>query len=126
MNAHDTVNGTDIVTGPYTLWLLDKLTRHSKPSIVLDRNIDQLYEAPKQWADENGYRLVVVRMQVSIDILKRRIATRQPEDRDHTLSVLEFYRGKHETASLGAKVDLELVDDFDLQESAAKIATLFA
>jgi predicted kinase len=114
------------VTGPYTLWLLDKLTQQGRPSIVLDRNIDQWYEAPKKWAEEHGYRLVVVRMQVSLDILKRRIATRRPEDRDHTLSVLEFYRSKHETVPFGAKVDLELVDDFDLPESAAKIAALFA
>ncbi len=124
VSAQDAESGTDNVVGPYTLWLLDKLTQQSRPSIVLDRNIDQWYEAPKKWAEEHGYRLVVVRMQVSLDILKRRIATRRPEDRDHTLSVLEFYRRKHETVSFGAKMDLELVDDFDLPESAATIAAL--
>ncbi|MBW4061392.1 hypothetical protein HJC99_02375 [Candidatus Saccharibacteria bacterium] len=110
------------VGSDYTLTLLNILTDDTQPSIVLDRNIDQWYEQIVLWCRQRKYELVVVRINVTYEILKRRIQARRPDDRDHTFEVLDFYLEQHALLGNSVAVSLELVDDFDLNESAQHIA----
>ncbi len=64
-SIEQTGHENDIVIGDYTLWLLDKLTNQKSHSIVFDRNIDQWYEPAKNWAADNKYRFIVVKIEVS-------------------------------------------------------------
>jgi hypothetical protein len=106
------------------LWLLDKLTREQWPSIVFDRNIDQWHEASRDWAQAHNYRYVLVRIDVSRQILEERLMRREGDPGAKAFEVLDFYAQQHaQTAGLMAPT-LTLVDDYDLETAAKDIANL--
>ena len=111
----------DVVIGDYTIWLLDKLARQGARSIVFDRNIDQWYEPVKQWAKLNGYKCVVVRIDVSRDILEKRLHNREGDKVAHVLGVLDFYQNRHERLSQMIQADVVLKENYDLDEAAKRI-----
>lgn len=112
----------DVVIGDYTLWLLDKLAKQGSSSIVFDRNIDQWYEPIKEWAGRNDYKFIVVQIEVSRNILEKRLHNREGNKVSHVLSVLDFYKNQHEYQSQIIHADIVLEEDYDLDGAAKLIA----
>ena len=112
----------DIVIGDYTLWMLDKLIEQKKYGIVLDRNIDQWYEPVKNWADENKYKLLVVKIEVSRENIEKRLRHREGKNVSRVLQVLDFYRNQHKKIAYKIHAEIVLKEDFDLDRAAKKIA----
>ena len=119
-----TGHAESVAIGDYTLWLFDTLTKTSPVNIVFDRNIDQWYEPAKAWALKNNYRLVTVAIDVANDILQQRLRNREGDAAAKVLGVLDFYSKQH--VEMGAKIvpDITLVDDYELDRAAQKIARL--
>jgi len=114
-------DGASII-GPYTLWLLDKLTREHRPSIVFDRNIDQWYEPSKAWAEAHGYEYVLVRIDVAREILERRLMMREGDPQAKAFEMLDFYYAQHMQSQSLMSPSLTLRDDYDLNAAAKDIA----
>jgi len=112
----------DVVIGDYTLWLLDRLAKQRPRTIVFDRNIDQWYEAPKNWAAKNGYKFVLVRIEVSRSKLEKRLHNREGDKVSRVLEVLDFYHSEHERLAQSMQADIMLKDDYDLDAAAQMIA----
>lgn len=125
-DIRESINATgdlpEEIISTYTLWLLDKLARNKKPSIVFDRNIDQWYKPSKKWAADNGYRYVLVRISVSREIQEKRLLNREGDKKAKVFGVLDFYNEQHAKISELMKPDIELSDDYDLEEVAEAIA----
>lgn len=113
---------TDV--GDYMLWLLDKLTRQNKYSIVFDRNIDQWYEPSKDWASKNGYKYILVRIDVRQGLLEQRLQRREKDNAAKVFEVLDFYAKQHEDIKIQLSPDVALNDNYDLDESARIISDL--
>ncbi len=113
----------DIVIGDYTIWFLDRLTKDYSPNIVFDRNIDQWYEPSKEWAEKNGYSHVVVTIDVSIDILKKRLFDREGTMESKAHEMLDFYSQQHEEKSKLIENTILLNDDYNLDYAAKLIAS---
>lgn len=112
----------DITVGDYTIWFLEKLTKGYRPNIVFDRNIDQWYEPSKEWAEKNSYSYVVIAIDVSIDILKKRLFDREGTMESKAHEMLDFYSQQHKEKIklLGATILLN--DDYNLDDAAKLIA----
>lgn len=114
----------DVNIGEYTLWLFDKLTAGKKASIVFDRNIDQWYMPSKEWAERNGYRYVLVRIDVRREILEQRLLQREKSRKAKAFEVLDFYAEQHEVMRADIDPAITLVDNYDLDLAAAAIADI--
>ncbi len=117
-----TNHADDVIIGKYTLWLLDKVARDKPASIVFDRNIDQWYEPSKSWASNNGYRYVLVRIDVDRKTLQQRLLKREGDSRSQVFDVMDFYEEQHKTMK-DSKPDLSLEGGYDLDAAARRIAT---
>jgi adenylate kinase family enzyme len=118
----DIADNTSIISS-YTLWFLDKLTAGQQPSIVFDRNIDQWYEPSRIWAEAHGYDYVLVRIDVSRDILERRLLGREGTRQAKAFEMLDFYDQQH-TQSDGLMLPRTVLkDDYDLDAAAREIAS---
>lgn len=112
----------DITVGDYTLWFLEKLTKDYRPNIVFDRNIDQWYEPSKDWTERNSYGYVVVTIDVSIGILKKRLFNREGTMKSKAHEMLDFYSQQHEEKSKLILATILLNDDYSLDDAAQLIA----
>jgi len=112
----------DIAIGDYTLWLLSRLSQGGPKSIVFDRNIDQWHELPRDWAINNDYKFVVVRIEVSRSNLEKRLHRREGDKVSTVLGVLDHYQNQHEQLSKTIPADITLKEDYDLDEAAKLIA----
>lgn len=121
-----TGHADDVIIGDYTLWLLDKLVQQGSRSIVFDRNIDQWYEPIREWASQNSYKFIVVRIEVSRAILEKRLHNREGDKVPHVLSVLDFYQTQHKQLSQTIHADIVLEEDYNLDEAAKLIAKKIA
>lgn len=108
----------DVVIGEYTLWLLDKLTKQKPRTIVFDRNIDQWYEAAKNWAAKNSYKLVLVQIEVSRSTLEKRLHHREGDKVSKVLGMLDFYHKEHERMTQNMQPAIVLKEDYDLDAAA--------
>jgi len=115
-------DGASII-GPYTLWLFDKLTQDQRLSIVFDRNIDQWYEPSKLWAEMHGYDYVLVRIDVTREILERRLMQREGDPRAKAFEMLDFYGQQHAQTDNLMSPSIVLKDDYNLDETAREIAS---
>ncbi len=114
----------DVNIGEYTLWLFDKLTADKKASIVFDRNIDQWYTPSKEWAEKNGYRYVLVRIDVQREILEQRLLQREKSCKAKAFEVLDFYAEQHELTRADINPAITFINDYDLDLAAAAIANV--
>ncbi|HSX33575.1 MAG TPA: hypothetical protein VLF91_04535 [Candidatus Saccharimonadales bacterium] len=117
-----TGHADDVAIGEYTLWFLNEVTRDKSLSIVFDRNIDQWYEPSKSWASANGYRYVLIRIDVDRKALQQRLLKREGDGASHVLDVMDFYAQQHDAVTNRIKPDLLLEGDYDLDEAAQRIA----
>jgi len=111
----------DVSVEGYTLWLLDNLTEQTKYSIVFDRNIDQWYTPSKEWAERNGYRYVLVRIDVQREILEQRLLEREKDREAKAFEVLDFYAKQHEEIGIQIDPSITLSDNYDLDAAAKAI-----
>lgn len=114
----------DIVIGRYTLWFLSQLTKSYRPNIVFDRNIDQWYEPSKKWAYENNYRYVLILIDVSMDILKKRLLSREGTTESRAHQMLDFYNEQHKESLKLVDVTVSLSDNYDIDIEAKAISKL--
>lgn len=112
----------DVVIGDYTLWLLDRLMKQRPLAIVFDRNIDQWYDAAKNWATENNCRFVIVRIEVSRKTLEKRLHHREGDKVSKVLGMLDYYHTEHKRVTQIMQADIELQEDYDLDAAAQLIA----
>lgn len=112
----------DVAIGDYTLWLFNKLTEEYPLSIVFDRNIDQWYEPARDWAMQNSYQLIVVRIEVPRQRLEKRLLRREGSSTASVFNVLDFYSEEHEKMNQKIKPDMVLEDDYDLDVAVQQIA----
>lgn len=114
----------DVVIGEYTIWFLNKLTKTIRPNIVFDRNIDQWYGPSKSWASENNYRYIMVSINVSTDILNRRLFQREGSMNSKAHEVLEFYSKQHDEIRNYINASIYLNDNYDIDAAARSIANV--
>lgn len=112
----------DVVIGDYTLWFLDKLTKDYRPNIVFDRNIDQWYEPSKAWAEKNNYNYALVAIDVSTDILKKRLLKREGTTGSKAHDMLDFYKNQHGEMQKMIMPTISFTDDYDLDEASKIIS----
>jgi predicted kinase len=112
----------DVAIGDYTLWLLDRLVKQGVKTIVFDRNIDQWYEAAKNWATKNSYQFLVVRIDVSRNVLEKRLHNREGSKVSKVLEVLDFYSNEHERMTQNIQANIVLKEDYDLDAAARSIS----
>lgn len=117
-----TKHTSDVVIGEYTTWLLDKLAKQGPFSIVFDRNIVQWHTEATNWANQNDYNLVVVRIEVVRSKLIKRLHSREGSKVRKVLNVLEYYHNEHERIIHNLPADIVLEGDYDLDASARLIA----
>lgn len=114
----------DVVIGEYTIWFLNKLTKTVRPNIVFDRNIDQWYSPSKSWASDNNYRYILVSINVSIDILKKRLFQREGTMTSKAHEVLDFYSKQHTEMRNYIKAAIYLNDNYDIDAAAKSISNV--
>lgn len=112
----------DVVIGDYTLWFLDKLTKDYRPNIVFDRNIDQWYQPSKVWAKKNSYNYVLVAIDVSPDLLKKRLLKREGTTDSKAHDMLDFYKNQHVEMQEFITPTISFTDDYDLDEASKIIS----
>lgn len=112
----------DVVIGDYTIWFLNRLTKNFRPNIVFDRNIDQWYSPSKNWASENNYRYIMVSINVSTDILNKRLFHREGTMTSKAHEVLDFYSKQHNEMRNYIKAAIYLNDNYDIDAAARSIA----
>jgi predicted kinase len=117
-----TSHADDIAIGDYTLWLFSRLAQQGPKSIVFDRNIDQWYELSRDWAINNDYKFVLVRIEVSRANLEKRLHRREGDKVSTVLGVLDHYQIQHEQMSRTIQADIVLQENYDLDEAVRLIA----
>lgn len=112
----------DIIIGDYTVWFLNKLTRECRPNIVFDRNIDQWYEESKEWAKENKYQYVLVSINVAMDILTKRLFSRENTMTSGAHETLGFYSEQHKEIQKYMDATVSFTDNYDIGTAAESIS----
>lgn len=112
----------DVVIGDYTVWFLDKLTKDYRPNIVFDRNIDQWYKPSKVWAEKNNYNYILVAIDVSTDILKKRLLKREGTTESKAHDMLDFYKNQHVEIRDIITTTISFADDYDLDDASKIIS----
>lgn len=112
----------DIISD-YTSWLLSAITKYQPRTIVFDRNIDQWHKELLLWADHNQYRVLLVRIDVSRNILETRLRGRERKNADKVLGMLDFYEAAHKKVQSSLPISMVVKDNYDLDTTARIIAS---
>lgn len=110
----------------YVMWVMDQICKDSPNKlIILDKGIERTFPEIEKWANDNGYRMIVVSLYAPIEILKDRITQRNGSGAQAYFEEFDRWESEYNTFMQENKVDLELdTEKIGITKCAEKIIDL--
>lgn len=93
---------------------LSKMLADKGKVILFDSSIDRKYDELSEWTSKNGYELFVVEIEVSREVLERRIIERNKEGADDYLKEMDRWENEHRNFVESHKCDFVYNGEDDL------------
>ena len=108
--------------------VLDRLAKEAHNIIVIDASCDRGYDEYSTWAEKHGYKLVLVRLEISREVIMQRLEKRLAEDGASTIKrsgwfeKIDLWWQQWESFSKQHKADVTLDDTTSIATAVSQVA----
>ncbi len=107
----DSVQQPEDILDEYMPTVFEKLTQVKNGLIILDASVDRKFDEYKKWADENGYKVFVISVEVDRDIAEEAIRKeRDGKTAEWFISQYDRWYGDHEKFLISHQPDFTIQD----------------